>query len=141
MPLRPGKSYSRFNVGTYMKTLKQKRESLAATNKSIQDKNKLLKTAKQKLKRVDLKVCINKQLPLLGTTNCKDLLKCFSAEFYNMLTVMHCKYCKLNTIWHHSVLSKTVSLQNSLFKNNKKLCSIRCRANQSRFCGTMFEVE
>ena len=88
-----------------MKTLKQKRESLVATNKSIQDKNKLLKTAKQKLKRVDLKVCINKQLPLLGT------------------------------------LSKTVSLQNSLFKNNKKLCSIRCRANQSRFCGTMFKVE
>ena len=63
MPLRPGKTYSRFNVGTYMKTLKQKRESLAATNKSIQDKNKLLKGGKQRLKRVDLKVCITKQLP------------------------------------------------------------------------------
>ncbi len=46
-----------------MKTLKQKRESLAATNKSIQDKNKLLKVGKQRLKRVDLKVCITKQLP------------------------------------------------------------------------------
>ena len=45
-----------------MKTLKQQRESLAATNKSIQDKNRLLKAARQKLKRVDLKVCINKQL-------------------------------------------------------------------------------
>ena len=61
MPLRAGKTYSRFNVGAYMKTLKQ-RESLAATNKSIQDKNRLLKAARQKLKRVDLKVCINKQL-------------------------------------------------------------------------------
>ena len=45
-----------------MKTQKQQRESLAATNKSIQDKNRLLKAARQKLKRVDLKVCINKQL-------------------------------------------------------------------------------
>lgn len=62
MPLRAGKTYSRFNVGAYMKTLKQQRECLAATNESIQNKNKLLKAARQKLKRVDLKVCISKQL-------------------------------------------------------------------------------
>ena len=62
MPLRPGKTYSRFNVSAYMKTLKQQRESLAATNRFIENKNRLLKAAKQKLKRVDLKVCVNKQL-------------------------------------------------------------------------------
>ena len=62
MPLRAEKTYSRFNVGAYMKTLKQQRESLAATNKSIQNNNRLLKAARQKLNRVDLKVCINKQL-------------------------------------------------------------------------------
>ena len=45
-----------------MKTPKQQRESSAATNKSIQDKNRLLKAGRQKLKHVDLKVCINKQL-------------------------------------------------------------------------------
>ena len=57
MPLRPSKTYARFNVGSYLKEIKQQRDCLATTNQSIENKKQEVIAAQQKLKRLESKVC------------------------------------------------------------------------------------
>lgn len=56
MPLNRKKTYSRFNVGAYMKAMKLKRECLATNHQDILNKQHEVNKAQSKLNRLTSKV-------------------------------------------------------------------------------------